>query len=162
MFDRRRFLGALAAAPLAACTTGSVRPSARTTVILVRHSDRAGDVLNTLGHARSEALPGALASYNLDAIYSPDIFRNLQTAAPLSKATGLPVTIITKEEAAARMTRDHPGGTVIWIGNKGNLRTIWEELGGTGPAPQDYGEIGVIELQSLGRRAVTRLRVDPA
>ncbi len=157
---RRAFLTGLTMCTLlAACTPQSVPYSARTTVILVRHADRTGEILNTQGLARAARLPQALADYELDAIYSPDISRNLQTAEPLSKALDLPVTIIPKERAGATMTRAYPEGTVIWIGNKGNLRTIWAELGGTGEAPQAYGEIGVITLQSMGRRQVTRLTV---
>ncbi len=113
------------------------------------------------GLARAANLPQALVDYELDAIYSPDIARNVQTAEPLSEALDLPITIIAKERAGAKMSRAHPDGTVIWIGNKGNLRAIWAELGGTGEAPQAYGEIGVITLQSMGRREVKRLEVTP-
>lgn len=111
--------------------------------------------------ARAEALPGALAGYELDGIYAPDIQRNLDTARPLSETTGLPILITPKEFAARQMTADHPDGTTIWVGNKGNLRDIWAELGAPGPAPQDYGEIGVIELNGVGRPTVTRLTVTP-
>ncbi len=160
MITRRTLIAAL---PLgfAACTLPDVAPSARTTVIMVRHADRAGEVLNSKGVARAAAMPAALARYDLDAIYSPDIQRNLDTAAPLAAATDLPVTIIVKEQAGARMTADYPDGTVVWVGNKGNLRTIWEELGAPGEAPQEYGEIGVVELLGSGGRRVTRLTVDP-
>lgn len=159
---RRAFLTGLTAWPLlAACTPQSVPYSARTTIILLRHADRAGDILSTRGLARAANLPQALAGYELNAIYTPDIARNLQTAEPLSKALDLPVTIIPKERAGATMTRAHPEGTVVWIGNKGNLRTIWAELEGTGAAPQAYGEIGVVTLRSMGRRQVTRLTVAP-
>ncbi|WP_299780814.1 histidine phosphatase family protein [uncultured Roseobacter sp.] len=159
---RRAFLTGLAAcAVLTACTPQSIPSSARTTVILVRHADRAGDILSMQGLARAANLPQALVGYELDAIYSPDIARNVQTAEPLSEALDLPVTIIAKERAGAKMSRAHPNGTVIWIGNKGNLRAIWAELGGTGEAPQAYGEIGVITLQSMGRREVKRLEVTP-
>ncbi|QJF50088.1 histidine phosphatase family protein [Roseobacter ponti] len=160
MITRRTLIAAL---PLgfAACTLPDVSPSARTTVIMIRHADRAGEVLNSKGIARAAAMPAALARYDLDAIYAPDIQRNLDTAAPLATATGLPVTVIVKEQAGARMTADYPDGTVIWVGNKGNLRTIWAELGAPGQPPQEYGEIGVIELQGTGRHRVTRLTVGP-
>ncbi|WP_298844143.1 histidine phosphatase family protein [uncultured Roseobacter sp.] len=160
MISRRLFLAAVPLT-LAGCTMRDVPASARTTVILVRHADRAGDILNETGRRRAAALPALLAEYPLDAIYSPDIGRNLETAEPLSQATGLPVTIIPKENAGAQMTSDHPDGTVIWVGNKGNLRTIWEELGGPGTAPQEYGEVAVLELLENGARRATRLIVDP-
>lgn len=146
---------------LVACSSRDVEPTARTTIIMVRHADRAGDDLNPTGIARAEALPAALKDFALDGIYSPDIKRNLDTARPLSQATGLPVTITPKEYVAADMTANHPDGTAIWIGNKGNLRSIWAELGGSGPAPQEYGEIGVIQLQGGAPPVVSRLTVTP-
>ncbi|WP_300060971.1 histidine phosphatase family protein [uncultured Roseobacter sp.] len=159
---RRTFaLGLLALSALAACAPREVDPAARTTVILLRHADRAGEILNAQGEARAANLSLALGDYSLDAIYSPDIARNLQTAEPLSQARGLPITIIPKERAGARMTRDRPEGTVVWVGNKGNLRTIWAELGAPGMAPQEYGEIGVLTLRPGRTPEVARLQVQP-
>lgn len=157
----RRFVLMALATSLIACAPPDLDPSARTTVIMVRHADRAGDILNETGVARANALPSALKDYKLDGIYSPDIKRNLDTARPLSEATGLAVSITPKEFAARQMTRDHPEGTTVWIGNKGNLRDIWAELGAPGPAPQEYGEIGVIELRPGSPPNVTRLFVEP-
>ncbi len=161
MFTRRAILPLLIAAPLAGCVARGIATSAQTTVIMLRHADRIGDALNDRGRARAQNLPAALSDYQIDAIYSPDIARNLETAEPLSAATGLPVTIIPKEYAGSRMTRDHPNGTVVWVGNKGNLRTIWAELTAPGEAPQEYGEIGVIKLNGPDPRTVTRLTVTP-
>ncbi len=154
-------LGLLAIAALAACAPAGVAPTARTTIILIRHADRAAEVLNSTGEARAQNLSEALGDYPLDAIYSPDILRNLQTAEPLAIARDLPITVIPKEQAGARMSRDHPDGTVVWIGNKGNLRTIWAELGAPGDAPQAYGEIGVVTLQPGDPPQVRRLQVLP-
>ncbi|MCV3271475.1 histidine phosphatase family protein [Roseobacter sinensis] len=158
MRRRHAVLGLLA---VAACAPAGIPPGAKTTVILVRHADRAGEILNAQGKARAANLSEALVDYEIDAIYSPDILRNLQTAEPLSQARGLPVSVIAKERAGAQMSRAHPNGTVIWIGNKGNLRTIWEELGAPGAAPQEYGEIGIVTLGPTGPPEVARRVVLP-
>ncbi len=160
MLTRRDALCLFALAPLSACVMSGIPGSARTTIILLRHADRTGDNLNSFGVARSENLPNALAGYQLSAIFSPDIPRNLETAKPLSQATGLPITVIPKEFAGSTMSRAYPNGTVVWIGNKGNLRTIWEELGVPGTAPQEYGEIGIVTLLPDGGRQVERLVVN--
>ncbi|MEO9898060.1 MAG: histidine phosphatase family protein [Paracoccaceae bacterium] len=146
---------------LSSCTYGKVPRGAETTVILLRHADRAAEVLNSKGIARANALPSALASYDIDAIYSPDLKRNLQTAAPLSKATGIPVTTLADEFAAARMPRNFPTGTVVWVGNKGNLKSIWDSYRATGVAPLEYGDIGIIELHKGRAAKVVRLRFEP-
>lgn len=159
MLRRDVITGLCTFAALPACTPQTVAPTARTTVIMVRHADRTGDVLSKRGKARAANLPQALAGYEIDAIYSPDIARNLETAMPLARTLGLPITVIAKERAGAQMSRAHPDGTVIWVGNKGNLRTIWQELAAPGNPPQNYGEVGVITLDPRGQRRVTRLTV---
>lgn len=142
---------------ISACTTPTVPKNAETTVIAVRHADRDGEYLNSKGKARANALPEAVAEYQIDAIYAPDIARNIETAKPLSEALGLPITLIPKENAGAQMTRDYPDGTVIWIGNKDNLRSLWTELNAPGPAPQEYGELFVVNMRGNEPPTVTRL-----
>lgn len=144
---------------ISACTTQTIPQDARTTVIAVRHADRDGEYLNSKGKARANALPAAVAEYQIDAIYAPNIARNIDTATPLSEALDLPITLIPKEYAGARMTSDYPDGTVIWVGNKDNLRSLWAELKAPGPAPQDYGELFVVEMQGSATPTVTRLFV---
>jgi probable phosphoglycerate mutase len=73
-----------------------------TRVLLVRHGESQGNAerrfgghtatpLSELGHAQAEATARALASENIDAIYSSDLLRAVQTAEPLARATGLRV-----------------------------------------------------------------------
>ncbi|HEV7893821.1 MAG TPA: histidine phosphatase family protein [Pyrinomonadaceae bacterium] len=73
-----------------------------TRVLLVRHGESRGNAerrfgghtatpLSDLGHAQAEATARALASENINAIYSSDLLRAVQTAEPLARATGLPV-----------------------------------------------------------------------
>ena len=61
-------------------------PETETTLIVLRHTDRQGleGDLSKKGRARAEALVLALRDFEIDAIYSPGIQRNLDTAAPLS------------------------------------------------------------------------------
>jgi broad specificity phosphatase PhoE len=73
-----------------------------TRVLLVRHGQSQGNAerrfgghtatpLSGLGRAQAEATARALASENIDAIYSSDLLRAVQTAEPLARATGLRV-----------------------------------------------------------------------
>lgn len=142
---------------LVACTSATIPSDARTTIIALRHADRDGPNLNAKGKARAAALPDAVQAYEIDAIFAPRIQRNLDTAAPLSKATGVPVTTVPTEEVAGYITSAHPEGTVVWVGNKSNLRKLWEDLNASGDPPLEYGDLFVVELKSLGRRKVTHL-----
>ena len=58
-----------------------------------------------------------------------------------------------------------PGGTVVWVGNRGihrfgyrggNLRAIYRALGGTGPAPDKYGDLYKVVVPDRGTVRVER------
>ncbi|NEM92427.1 histidine phosphatase family protein [Galbitalea soli] len=53
-----------------------------------------GPPLTDLGHAQAEALPAALAEERIEAIYTSVMQRTQLTARPLSRATGVPTTVI--------------------------------------------------------------------
>jgi 2,3-bisphosphoglycerate-dependent phosphoglycerate mutase len=74
-----------------------------TRIIAVRHGETAWNVdtriqgqldipLNATGHRQAQQLAGALAAEPIDAIYSSDLQRALQTALPLAEALGQPIT----------------------------------------------------------------------
>ncbi|SHG76611.1 histidine phosphatase family protein [Marivita hallyeonensis] len=159
---RRFFLSSLTALAVAGCTTpGSVRLAPNTTLIVVRHSDRDGENLNAKGLERSRALVAALEGDPLDAIYSPSIQRNLDTAAPLSDARGLPIERRPQENPAPRLAREAVGRSVIWIGNKGNIQSIWDSFSLPQPAPLDYGDLFIARADANGRVTVERRRFGP-
>lgn len=158
--SRRLFL-TISLAGLAACaagptTPGNVRLAPGTRLILVRHADRKDKNLNAKGIARARALPSALEGIPLDTIYSPGIQRNLDTAAPLASARNMPVTRIPQERPAPIIARRSRGTSVIWIGNKGNLQSIWDDLGLAGNAPLNYGDLFIITSDASGALQVER------
>ncbi|MDJ0823838.1 MAG: histidine phosphatase family protein [Paracoccaceae bacterium] len=164
--NRRFFLISAAALPLAACATAPAttsRPLAlapNSTLIVVRHADRTGEDLSALGRRRAQALVQALEGMPLDAIYSPTIQRNVDTAAPLSQARGLPIERQIQENPVPGLVRDGAGRTVIWVGNKGNIATIWEKLALTGPAPLEYGDLFIVQSDASGAVTIDRRFVD--
>jgi 2,3-bisphosphoglycerate-dependent phosphoglycerate mutase len=73
-----------------------------TKLFLVRHGQSAGNAegrfgghgptpLSELGYRQAELTAEALARENVNAIYSSDLYRAVQTAEPLSRRTGVPV-----------------------------------------------------------------------
>ncbi|WP_299924341.1 histidine phosphatase family protein [uncultured Pelagimonas sp.] len=145
---------------LTACAmgTGNLALAPNSTLIVVRHSDRDGEDLSAAGHARSKALVKALEGMNLDAIFSPGIKRNLDTAAPLAKARGLPSQRIPQETPTAGLVTQGAGKSVIWIGNKGNIKTIWEDLRLSDPAPLEYGDLHILRSDAGGAVTIERRR----
>lgn len=151
---------------LAGCAAPPVKspPGTVTTIVLLRHADRnpLQENLTDEGRARAAALPKALADIPIDAIYTLQIKRNLDTAEPLSRARNLPVKVIEESAIAARLVRENPGKTVVWIGNTDNLAVIYEDLRGDGPPPVQYGDLFIIKLpDNDGPSVVTRRRFVP-
>lgn len=164
-FDRRLTIFALFAAPLAGCglTLGPQPLEPGTQIILVRHADREGDDLSAEGVARAAALPAAIADLPLDAIYSSEPQRNLDSAAPLSEARGLDTQVIQRADITGQILEIGQGNAIIWIGNSDNLREIWDEVLRLprGDAPLTYGDIAIVEAGFGGVPEISRRRVEP-
>lgn len=165
LFNRRTVL-LLGAAGLAACTPvsrlagRSLSPNSR--IIIYRHADRVEEDLTERGIARAAAFAEALEDIPIDAIYSPGIQRNLDTAAPLMAARGLPVNRVAGADIAGRIARLSAGRSIVWIGNSGNLNDIWDHLGLEGPPPVEYGDLFIVETDALGMVSIDRRRVEVA
>lgn len=154
---RRHFTALALALPVAACApTGAVRLSPGSRLILLRHADRSGDQLSKDGIARARALPGALEGIEIDAIFSPSLERNIDTAQPLAKDRRLTIGRMPAAGMTPRLAAEAAGRSVVWVGNKGNLTEIWETLGAPGEPPLAYGDLFIIDAGPKGRLKVTR------
>lgn len=148
------------AAILPACAPADLRSptGSVTTIVLLRHADRnpLQEDLTDEGRERAAALPKALAGMPIDAIYSLDIKRNLDTAEPLAKERGLTVKIVRESRVAEQIVRGNPGKTVVWVGNTDNLADIYSALRGEGPPPVRYGDLFIVRLPDQGPTMVTK------
>lgn len=138
---------------LAGCASGPQLPTDTVSrVVMIRHTERTQVTkeLTEAGRERAAALPGALQDLPIAAIYSPDLKRNIATAMPLSKDRGIDITLIQEgtswEAVAQRLVSDHPGKTVLWVGNRGNLISLYALLGGSNEPPLEYGEIVILRV----------------
>ncbi len=146
-------------------------PGTTTTVILVRHAERAKEqgesALTPAGRQRSQALVAAIGDKKITAIYSPDRGRNRETIQPLATYLGVTITLIPEarlsntrrfaDEFVQEVLSKHAGGVVVWVGNKspvgiwgGNLKEIYRRLGGTGDAPGRYDDLFIITVPDQG------------
>ena len=149
------------------CAPRLYAPADTTTqVVLIRHAERTAITkeLTPGGHQRAAALPAAVEDLNIVAIYSPDLSRNIDTVKPLAETLGLDITIaaesakIDLDQVAGRLVNDHPGKTVLWVGNKGNLVRLYSALGGTDEAPLEYGELFIMHVPDQGATRVEKRR----
>jgi broad specificity phosphatase PhoE len=140
----------LALQPLNAQTPTAGTPSPTTTIVLVRHAEKAAEPaadppLTAHGAARAQALLDALADARIDAVYSTQFERTRTTAEPLAKAAGVDVTIVPAGRGAPdyigavaeRARTEHPGGVVVIVGHSNTLGRTIAALGG----PDDLGDL---------------------
>lgn len=139
------------ALPVALAVTGlalpgctGAPPGLHGRLIVLRHADRTGPMLNETGVARAATLPDALADLEIDAVYTTPRQRNIDTATPLAEARGLVVRNLIATGAGKKLLGAHPGESVVWVGNQENLPLLYTELGVAAHPPVQFGEIHLV------------------
>lgn len=148
------------AALLVAAAAVADSPSA-TTIIVVRHAEKADDSrdpeLSAAGQARARALAGVLADAGLDAAYASQYRRTQSTAAPAARQAGLEVLVDPIEgeiEAwaggfAGRLRDRHAGQTVLVAGHSNTVPALVAALCACAVAPledSDYDRIYIVQI----------------
>jgi broad specificity phosphatase PhoE len=175
----RRALLALALAAVAGCAPAATVQAAAarpTTVLVVRHAERAAEPaadpgLTPAGQARAEALPAAVAGDGpVAAIYTTQLRRTRDTAAPLGARAGVPVTVRPVDAATApsyaadlarHILQSHRGQTVVVVGHSNTVPGIVAALGGEAPpaiADSQYGDLFRVVIPASGPVRVERAR----
>ena len=150
-----------------------------TTVILVRHSERADSPdkpetdppLSPAGVKRADRLTEYLRNAGIGAIYSTPYARTRETAQPLAKALGLTITEtpITAgkttaqfaKELADRILSESKGKTVLVVGHSNTIPATVAALGAP-PVPPigdaDYGDTYIVQVSADGKATVIRAK----
>jgi hypothetical protein len=149
----------------AGCVSQEIKSPAgmETTVIMLRHAEKTqiSKMLTDRGHKRARALINAVGERKVDAIYSPDFQRNIDTVRPLAEHHGLEIIRVKRSEIwdlPEQFIEQHPGETVVWVGNTFNLEKLYEKLGGEGEAPDNYGDLFFLTIPDKGETRVIRSR----
>lgn len=165
--QRRRFLALSfltlsAASGLAACASppvvSTMSAQTRTRLIVLRHADRTASMLNEVGVLRAARLPDAVADLKIDAIYTTPRQRNIDTATPLARTRELAIRNHLALGAPGRILTDHPGETVVWVGNQENLGLFYVALGILHKPPVQFGDLHVITFAANGRMTMIEKR----
>src|SRR5438105_11993732 len=105
------------------------------TIILVRHAEKVSNAsdagLSEIGKERAQKLARLLADAGVTAIYTSEVDRTKQTAAPLAKLLKLTPVIIPAKETSALLNklRAAPDNAVILIvGHSNTIPAITEQL----------------------------------
>lgn len=145
---------------LATLLTFALHAAEVTTVILVRHAEKASASMNddpplsAEGEARAKLLGRMLARSGITAIYTTPFARTRATAAPLAAALKItPVEVKTgptyADEVAALIRGKHAGGTVLVVGHSNSTQNVMKALG-VANAPKieetEYGNLFIVTL----------------
>ena len=170
-------LAALAAcAPTTRQTTSAPDVAGTTTIIVVRHAEKATEPaadppLTAAGTARAEALVDAVRGMPVTAIVSTDFARTRSTAAPLAARLGITPEIVdarARDHArlvAAGLLSRHRGETVVVVGHSNTVPDIVAALGATKPPPicdAEYDNLYVVRVPVTGAASVERRKYGAA
>jgi phosphohistidine phosphatase SixA len=117
------------------------------TIVLVRHAEKSGptgDVgLSAVGQQRAQRLAAMLKDAEVRHIFTSDMIRTRDTAAPLARALGITAEALpaTSVDALVAKLRALPAGAVaLVVGHTNTVPQIAEKLGVAKVAPIAEGE----------------------
>ena len=128
--------------------------AAQTTIFLVRHAEKGtgnDPALTKAGRARAESLATMLKNAGISAIYTSEVKRTQQTAAPAAKAFHIESTIIPADDRAALVAKlRSSSGNVLVVGHSNTIPEIIKALGVTTPvtiADNDFDNLFLVVLE---------------
>ena len=169
----------LALALACALPTSAVVAPKVTTVILVRHAEKAAEPredppLDETGRARAAELSRMLAATSVAAVISTPYARTRQTAGAVAERAGVEVTVvpvimdpanpraISKDyyTAMAKEIRAREGGTVLVVAHSNTIPEIIAALGGKADPIDErtYDDLFIVTLVDGAAVATTRLK----
>ncbi len=139
-----------------------------TTFILVRHAETAGGndpVLSMVGMERAEELTRIMGSLSLDAIYSTNFNRTMQTASPVAAAQGLSIQTyggFDLDPLSDEILENYPAGKILVVGHSNTRPDFLNVLTGTNGFSQlpemEYDNLFIMTVLEKGRAEVLHLK----
>lgn len=147
---------------------------ATTTMIFVRHAEKAGASaddpgLAPAGQRRAAELARQLVDADVvagvDAIYSTPYNRTRETAQPVADALDLPIIIYDpadNEAVLETILRNHKGKIILVVAHSDTVPTLIADLGASKKVPPiaetEYDNIYIISIPWFGKTKTIRLR----
>lgn len=139
---------------------------AETVLILVRHAERVDESrdadLNDAGRARARALAAMLKDAGIQAIYSTDYRRTLETVKPTAESTSKLIEVYDGDnlEDFAKDLRARDRRALV-VGHSDTTPELVKLLGGepgSPIAPDEYDRMYILTLSADGKASTTLLR----
>jgi len=147
---------------------------ATTTVILVRHAEKAllpadNPGLSEAGKNRAAELARQLVDADVvagvDAVYSTSYRRTEETVQPVATALGLPITSYdasNTESIMDEIVKQHKGKIVLVVGHSNTVPALIGNMGASKKVPEinenEYDNIYVVSIPWFGKTKTIRLR----
>ena len=167
----RRVLLAICALAFATVPASAQTAATTTTVILVRHAEKASSPaddppLNRAGEERARDLAQAVRDAGISAIITTQFARTRATSQPIAAALGITPTVVaatnTKhvQDVVAEI-RKHAGQTVLVVGHSNTVPAIVEALGAKRPpaiCDSQYDNLYVVTVPPSGAVGTVRAK----
>ena len=171
---RRRIQVVVIYTAIAVCLAWFFESQSTTTVIFVRHAEKAtlpaGDpALSEAGQRRAAELARQLVDADVivgvDAIYSTPYRRTEETARPVADALGLQIIsydAANTETVMDEIVGDHRGEIVLVVGHSNTVPALIYNMGASKDVPEinenEYDNIYIVTIPWFGKTKTIRLR----
>lgn len=164
----RRLMAALLVLALPLGAHAEQKPAGATTILLVRHAEKAGpsgDVpLSTAGKARAAKLAWTLRDAGVRHIFTTELLRTRETAVPLATRLGVTPRVVLAaaiDDLVRALAALPPGAVALVVHHSNTLPPIVEKLGGARLPPvadDEYDRLLVVTRPQGGGPQVLTLR----
>src|SRR5438034_5218577 len=129
--------------------------SAQPIVVIVRHAEKATDGgrdpdLSSAGRSRADALARILKDSGITVIFTSELKRTQETAAPTATSIGVTATVVPAKDTAALVAKLHQlNGNALVVGHGDTIPNMIKALGINSPInipDEDYSELLVVTL----------------
>jgi broad specificity phosphatase PhoE len=134
-----------------------------TTVVVVRHAERANSTLTEDGEKRAETLARLLSNVGLSAIFSTNYTRTIETANNTADRLGIPIQFYTSVAGVADLIKaEYTGKVVLVVGHSNSVTQTVQALGVSSVPPFDgrYDNLYLVTIRPDGTALLTHLRFD--
>jgi broad specificity phosphatase PhoE len=140
-----------------------------TTFILLRHAETSGGgsnpALSTAGMARADELRRMLGPLSINAIYSTNFNRTMQTVQPVAAEKGLTTQQydpFTPAPLIDQSLENHPKGVVLIVGHSNTVPAFLNAMTGTNTytdlPESEYDNLYIVHVSARGDATVTHLK----
>jgi len=171
---RRRVQIVVIYTAIALCLAWFFESQATTTVLFVRHAEKAeapadDPGLSAAGQRRAAELARQLVSADvvagIDAIYATPFRRTTETAKPIAEALKLPLRSYDAGDTEAfldELVKEHKGKIVLVIGHSNTVPQMIGNMGASKRVPpiadDEYDNIYIVSIPWFGKTKTLRLR----